>query len=92
MAGAAEGLIGWQARETLKAGDAMVFVLQALGADLLVEEGFVGQVGLGGFQRQVLVQRGNGWQFSGWAASTETLPGDQLWAVSRPSRQSYGSK
>src|SRR5712691_8861151 len=57
----AEGLIGWQARETLQTSNAMLFALQALGTDQLVQEGFVGQVGLGGFERQVLVQRGNGW-------------------------------
>src|SRR6202165_1796954 len=57
----AEGLIGWQARETLQASDAMLFALQALGADQLVQEGFVGQVGFGGFEREVLVQRGDRW-------------------------------
>src|SRR6476659_1162834 len=51
-------LSGGKPRETLQASDAMLFALQALGADQLIQEGFVGQVGLGGFQRQVLVQRG----------------------------------
>ena len=38
----AKGLIGWQARETLQASDAMLFALHTLGSDQLVQEGFVG--------------------------------------------------
>src|SRR5579859_6757152 len=57
----AEGLVGWQTREPLQARDAMFFTLQALRADQLVQELLVSQVGFGGLERQVLVQRGDRW-------------------------------
>jgi hypothetical protein len=40
----------------------MLVTLDAFGADQLVQECLVGQVALGGFERQVLVQGGDGWQ------------------------------
>ena len=40
----------------------MFVTLGALGADQLVQEGLVGQVALGGFERQVPVQGRDGWQ------------------------------
>ena len=85
----AEGLVGWQAREPQQASDAMLVTLDAFGPHQLVQERLVGQVGLGGFERQVLVQRRRSPATSARAASAASRPGDQAWAASRPSRRSY---
>ena len=49
----AEGLLGRQPRPAQQAGDAALLALVDLGLDQLVEEGLVGQVGLGRLERQV---------------------------------------
>ena len=58
----------------------MLVALQALGADQLVQERFVGQVGLGRFERQVLVQAGDGRQLQGAQLCIRLLK----WRAARP--------
>ena len=66
----AEGLVGWQAREPQQASDAMFVALEAFGPHQFVQERLVGQVGFGGFERQVLVQRRRSPAASAHAASS----------------------